>query len=152
MYWCKSMVWFQVGLVLVILCHKFNRRCLIQITSCSKCSCQNINLNKIFTTHIFSSQWIFCWIFQSVDSVLLCISWLTGKFLKKKAILGIPCVPLNPGWVLALLSRSFEYLLVGPAHTNEWLVWLCLFVSYFILIQTESIHSGWYTRDFFSFT
>lgn len=152
MYWCKSMVWFQVGLVLVILCHKFNRRCLIQITSCSKCSCQNINLNKIFTTHIFFQpmdlllNFPICWF---CASVYFLINW---QIFGKKAILGIPCVPLNPGWVLALLSRSFEYLLVGPAHTNEWLVWLCLFVSYFILIQTESIHSGWYTRDFFSFT
>lgn len=145
------MVWFQVGSVLVILCHKFNRRCLIQITACSKCSCQNINLNKIFITHIFFNFWIFCWVFQSVDSVLLCISWLTGKFLKK-AILGIPCVPLNPGRFLSFLSCSFECLLVSPAHINEWLVWLCLFVSYFVLIQTESIDSRWYTRGLSSLT
>lgn len=138
MYWCKSMVWFQVGLVLVILCHKFNRRCLIQITSCSKRSCQNINLNKIFTTHIFPNFWIFCWIFQSVDSVLLCLSWLTGKFLKK-AILGIPCAPLKPGWFLALLSCSFADLLVSPAHTNEWLV----FIGELFHFETDCFNSFW---------
>lgn len=72
MHWCKFMVWFQVGLVLVIPCHKFNRRCLIQITSCSKCSCQNINLNKIFTTHIFFQlmdlllNFPICWFCASV--------------------------------------------------------------------------------------
>jgi len=145
------MVWFQVGLVLVILCHKFNRRCLIQITACSKRSCQNINLNKIFTTHIFFQllylllSFPICWF---CASMCFLINWQ----LLERGRLRDSSVPLNSGRLLAFLSRSFECLLISPAHTRERLAWLCLFVSYFILIQTESIHSGWYTRDLSSLT
>lgn len=145
MYWCKFMVWFQVGLVLVILCHTFNRRCLIQITSCSKCSCQNINLNKIFTTHIFSNFWIFCWIFQSVDSVLLCISWLTGKFLKKSHLRDSLCSS-EPRLVPGSFVMSFANLLVSPAHTNEWsdcvYLWVISFpyrLHQFILADAQEV-------------
>lgn len=143
MYWYKFMVWLQVGLVLVIPCHKFNRRCLIQITSCSKCSCQNINLNKIFTTHIFPNFWIFCWVFQSVDSVLLCISWLTGKVLGKSHFRDSLCSSEPRLFCHALLHICS---LVQHIQMSDWYdcvyFWIISFwyrVHQFILADTQEI-------------